>query len=90
MLLVTKLRATVTELIGTGLAKLPAPTSNRLIGNKDASIEYHLLHVAVAQRKGKIQPHALLNNLAGETVAMVSLLICQGFHITDTNLRTNK
>ncbi len=75
--LVTRFGTTATNLVGIGLAKLLAPTPNRLIGNKDVMIEHHLLNVAVAQRKGKIQPNPVLDNLDRETVAMVSA----GYHL---------
>jgi hypothetical protein len=57
--------------IGGLLAELQAPLPDRLMADLDAPEREHLLHHAQAQRKAKVQPDRVADQLWREAVAGV-------------------
>ena len=76
------LETTPTELIGIGLSKLEAPFPNRFVGNADTTIGHLLLDIPEAQRKGVMQPDAVADEPAGETVPHITgaQSLCVAWH----------
>ena len=72
MPLVSRLGATATNLIGVGLSKFFAPFTNGLVGDLNAAIKHHFFDVAVAQRKGLIEPDTVTNDLDRKSMIFVA------------------
>jgi hypothetical protein len=71
MPLLSRPRPAVAQLIGIGLAKLPAPLADRFIRHDDATGEQELFHVAVAQTEAEVQPDAMADDFNGKTMMLV-------------------
>ncbi len=65
----TQVRAS--EFSGIGQAKLKRPTANRFIRDIDAPLGQHILDIAKAQRKAKVQPDRLLDHSDREAMATI-------------------
>src|SRR4029453_299797 len=67
--------------VGELLAELEAPLPDRLVTDFDAPESEHLLHHPKAQRKAKVQPDRVADQLRREAVAGVEGLgrACHGF-----------
>ena len=50
--------------VGKALAKFPAPSPYRLVGEGDASLSQDQLHVTETEAEHVIQPHGLANDVA--------------------------
>ncbi len=50
------------ELSGIGQAKLRRPAADRFIRDIDAALGQHILDIAQAQRKAKVQPDRVLDH----------------------------
>jgi hypothetical protein len=70
--LVAGSRKTPADLIGKGLAELERPLPHRLMADHDASGREQLLDHPKAQRKPKIQPHAIADHFSREAVTGVA------------------
>src|SRR6266849_342134 len=57
--------------LGISLSELQAPVVHRLIGNCYPALIHHLLHVTEAEGEAEIQPHAVADDLRGETMAVI-------------------
>src|SRR5262249_16213494 len=79
--LVTWLGSSVLQLIGIRLPKLQTPLADGLVGHRDAALEQDFLHVAVAQREAIIEPDAMADDLAGETMVLVAFGISGWRHV---------
>lgn len=62
---------TTANRIGKALRKLFAPRTNRLIADLDTPMEQQLLHIFIAQRKRKLEPNCIADDLSGEAVTVV-------------------
>ena len=71
MPLIARSRRLATQAVGVSLAELEAPFSDSLIGEGDAAHRYHFFDIAKAERKAKIQPHAMADNLGREAMTMI-------------------
>src|SRR5882724_6183493 len=68
---VPRLRGTAPKLIGIGLAQFPAPLADRLIRNDDPTGGQQFFHIAIAEAEAVGEPHAVADNLRGETVVFM-------------------
>src|SRR6267142_1277463 len=64
-------RPSSSQLTGNDRAELQCPAADCLVGHIDATLNEHVLHVAVAQREAEIEPDGLLNHDARKAVAAV-------------------
>jgi hypothetical protein len=69
---ISRLGATMPNLMGVSLSKLFTPFADGLIRHLNAPIEHHFLDVAVAQRKGVVEPDTVTNDLNGKAVIFVT------------------
>jgi len=69
--LVAGARAMTAQRIRVGLAELPGPLPDRLVGHEHAALGQQCRHVALAQGKAAVQPHGVGDDLGGETVTGV-------------------
>jgi hypothetical protein len=53
-------------------AELLCPTADRFIGNDNAALQQHFLDKAQAQRKPKVEPHRMGDDLRWEAMALVA------------------
>src|SRR5262245_5687901 len=56
MPLVARAGTPATQLIGIGLAELPAPLADGLVGHDHATDEQKFFHIAVAETEAKVEP----------------------------------
>jgi hypothetical protein len=63
----------VAHLIDIGLPEFQAPIPYRLIGQDDATFRHELFDVPIAQAEGKVQPHAVADDLRREPMALVGV-----------------
>jgi len=68
---IARLGASTTQLIGVCLAKLPAPFADSFIGHDDPTDEQQFFHITAAERKAKIQPDSVADDLTRETMVFV-------------------
>src|SRR5689334_15850122 len=61
-----------TDLIGEALAELARPLSHGFVADDDAARRQQLLHHAQPERKAKIQPHGVADDLGGKPMALVA------------------
>ena len=52
--------------------KLPAPATDRFVADGHSPLSHHLLDVAIADAKPKVQPDTLADDVDGKTVAMIA------------------
>src|SRR3954470_7536560 len=57
------------DLVGEALAELARPLPHGLMAHVDAAGRQHLFHHAQAQRKAKVEPDGVADDLAGKAVA---------------------
>ena len=76
MSFVCALRLVPTQRIGVSLTKLQGPLVNGLVGDDDAATVHQFLDVAKTQRKSKIKPHHVADDLGWIAEAAVNLGIC--------------
>ena len=81
MPLVTRLGASVLQLIRVALPKLQTPLADSLMGHVDATLEQDLLYVAVAQREAIIELDAMADDLAGKAMVLVAFGISGWRHV---------
>ena len=65
----TRVRAS--EFSGIGQAKLKRPAADRFIRDIDAALGQHILDIAQAQTKAKVQPDRLLDHSGREAMATI-------------------
>ncbi len=56
------------SLIRILLSEFLTPFPNRFVGYFNGTIQHHFLDIPIAQRKGIMQPNAIANNFAGESM----------------------
>ena len=83
MPLVSRLRATATNLIRVGSSKLFAPLAARFVGHLNAPIKHHFLDVAKAEWEGVVEPDTVANDFDGKAVVLVA--DAHGLALTDAD-----
>jgi hypothetical protein len=71
--LVTRLRASASELIGIRLAEFPTPLTGRLIGDDDPAREQQFFDIAVAEAEPEIEPYRVADDLYREAVILIAV-----------------
>lgn len=66
-------RPSAPQPIGVILPELATPLTDGFIGDGDAALEQHLLHVAVAQGESIVEPDAVADDLPWKAVMFVAL-----------------
>ena len=56
-----------TNFISKSLTELATPVANGFVSDEDASIQHHLLYVAIAEGERVVQPDAVADDLGAET-----------------------
>src|SRR3954471_555031 len=64
------------DLVGEALAELAGPLAHGLVAHVDAAGGQHLFHHAQAQRKAKVEPDGVADDLGWKAVAGVGGLGC--------------
>ena len=64
-------RVLASEPTGIGQAKLKRPAADRFIRDIDASLGQHILDIAQAERKAKVEPDRLLDHSGREAIATI-------------------
>jgi hypothetical protein len=59
MPLVARARSATTELVGIGLAELPAPVPHGFVGQGDPACSHQLLGVPIAEAEVEVKPHTV-------------------------------
>ena len=73
MPLVTRLRASASELIGIRLAKCPTPLTDRLIGDDDPAREQQFFDIARAEAEPEIEPDRVADDLYREAAILIAV-----------------
>ena len=65
------IRALATKLIGLVLPEFLTPFPHRFVSHLNPTIEHHFLDIPVAQGKGVVEPDAVADNFARESMPRV-------------------
>lgn len=71
--LVTRLRASASELIGMRLAKFPTSLTGRLIGDDDPARGQQFFDIAVAEAEPEIEPDRVADDLYREAAILIAV-----------------